>query len=73
MQSECSHSSYSSNAFLLGLCGSRGVLLLHPLDSGIFTMVTCLRIVGFLVRGMMLGTTYIAILIHDFLIFSSNR
>lgn len=66
MQLECRHSSYLCNAFLLGLCGSKGV---HPLGSGMFTIVTCLS--TYLVRGMTLGTTYVAILIRDF-IFSSD-
>lgn len=40
MQLESSHSSYLCNAFLLGLCGSKGVLPPHPLGSGMFTIVT---------------------------------
>lgn len=56
--------------FLLGLCRSTGVLPPHPLGSGMFTIVTCLS--TYLVRGVTLGTTYLAILIRDFLIFSSD-
>lgn len=70
MQLECRPSSYLCNAFLFGLCGSKGVPPPRPLGSGIFTIVTCLS--TYLVRGRTLGTTYLDILIHDFLIFSSD-
>lgn len=54
---ECSHSSYSSIVVLLGLCslGEGGGPSALPLSSGNFTGLSCVCLVGFLVREIGVG------------------